>query len=61
MGAAFTCVSDSFREGSLPVLDYGEISRLGNVECNSKEDGLTCTHVPSRHGFFVSRARYELF
>ena len=60
-GAQFTCVSDTFREGSIPVLGYGEMSRVGNVECTSKEEGLTCTHTPSRHGFFVSRARYELF
>jgi hypothetical protein len=44
-----------------PVLSYGEASYVGDVECVSRQDGMTCSHRPTGHGFFVSRQSYRLF
>lgn len=44
-----------------PVLNYGEASYIGDVQCVSRQDGMTCTHRPTGHGFFVSRESYRLF
>jgi hypothetical protein len=60
-GASFACTSDSVYDDSYPVLAYGETSRVGMFECLSRRDGITCTHLGNRHGFFLAKARYELF
>jgi hypothetical protein len=59
--SAFGCVSDAVADGGPPVLAYGESTRFGDVECTSRQDGLTCTNTRTKHGFFLSRARYDLF
>ena len=43
------------------VLPYGERARQGEMVCDSAESGVTCTDETSRHGFRLSRERYELF
>ncbi|WP_238390770.1 MULTISPECIES: hypothetical protein [unclassified Mycolicibacterium] len=37
------------------VLPYGSSLRLGDVECLSDTDGLTCVNFPSNTGFHLSR------
>jgi hypothetical protein len=60
-GASFACVSDSVYDDRSPVLAYGQASRVGMIECVSRQEGITCTHIGNRHGFFLSQARYNRF
>lgn len=56
-----TCGSDTVHNAQAPALTYGQkMSRYG-FTCESRRDGVRCTHDASRHGFFLSRDRYELF
>lgn len=59
-GAGVVCAGDTNLDRTLPVLAYGETSRAGDIDCTSRQDGLTCTNRRSRHGFFLSRQRYQL-
>lgn len=60
-GASFVCASDSIYDDSHPVLAYGQTSRVGMIECVSRQEGITCTDVGNHRGFFLSQARYDLF
>lgn len=59
--ARFICVSDSVADPAAPILDYGESRRLGDIECISRRDGLTCSDRTTGRGFTLSRGRYDLF
>ena len=43
------------------VLPYSRSLRLGPFTCTSRRTGLTCRSRPSKHGFFLSRARQRVF
>jgi hypothetical protein len=57
--SGFACVSDAI--DPVEPLPYGEAKTLGRVECTSRETGVRCEHLDSKHGFELSRARYSLF
>lgn len=59
-GAHFVCYSDTVLIGD-QTLGYGSRVRRGDFECASATEGVTCTHRPSGHGVFLSRASYRLF
>lgn len=40
----------------LPVLQYGESTRSGNIECYSEMTGMTCLDVNSGTGFTIAKA-----
>lgn len=53
------CVSDSAM-GARRVLGYGKSIRIGSFLCTSRRSGLPCTSR-TRHGFFLSRTRINLY
>jgi hypothetical protein len=55
----FVCHGDTVF-GS-PTLPYGETIRVGDAECDSRENGVECRVLSTRHGFAMSRTRYTLF
>jgi hypothetical protein len=59
-GSRFLCYSDTVLVGD-QTLPYGSRVRRGEFECASATEGVTCTHRPSGHGLFLSRASYRLF
>ena len=48
-------------QGSIRVLQYGEMVTFGNVTCFSEETHVTCKNSVSGHGFVISRDENELF
>jgi hypothetical protein len=58
--AGFICHGDTVRDDGAAVLPYGGVVDRGDFRCTSAQEGMTCEHRPSRHRFFLSRARYEL-
>lgn len=57
--AARICHGDTVR-GDLPVLPYGMRWQRFGFTCLSEQRGLTCRNRSGR-GFFLSRARQELY
>jgi hypothetical protein len=58
--ASFVCAGDTaLNQG--PVLDYGKRIRRGRFRCRSRTDGMRCVNRRNGHGFFLSRARVDLF
>ena len=57
--AGFDCVYDAI--DPVVPLPYGETQTLGRVACDSRETGVRCEHLDSKHGFELSKARYSLF
>jgi hypothetical protein len=55
------CAGDTALDPSAPVLQYGDSSTIGSIQCVSRESGITCTKQATGHGFTLSRERYELF
>lgn len=43
------------------VLRYGRSTRLSGFRCTSRESGMTCSYLPKRHGFTMSRGRTVAF
>lgn len=58
--ARWACVSDYWGGANVPVLDYGEVVRVGPLVCESTTASLTCWQPGSPYGFSLSRARAEL-
>lgn len=58
--AEFICAGDTTL-GAPETLPYGEISVRGQFACESEEDGITCSHLKTGHGFFLSRASFRIF
>jgi hypothetical protein len=54
------CVGDSVRIRNTRVLRYGSTWRRAGFTCVSRRTGLRCANR-SGHGFFLSRARSQLF
>ncbi|SDQ11834.1 DUF6636 domain-containing protein [Quadrisphaera sp. DSM 44207] len=65
--AEVTCAGDSVAGWVEPGTDgpvtlaYGSVITLGDVTCESREDGVRCSDTTTGAGFVLSRARYELF
>lgn len=57
----FVCAGDTSRDLSAPVLAYGEDSRVGDFNCASRPNGVTCENRSTGHGFLLNRERYRLF
>ena len=55
------CATDTVLNKENPVLAYGEASTIGAITCDSRLDGLTCTHARTKRGFFLSRDSYKQF
>lgn len=58
--ARFTCETDTVFINPPVVLPYGTTLRSGSIDCTSSIDGMHCQRRGTAHGFFLSRARYEL-
>ncbi len=58
--AEMICASDTVRNASGEVLQYGQSARYGAIACTSSEQGLECRNGDG-HGFVLSRARQSLF
>jgi hypothetical protein len=54
------CHGDTAIDPRAPVLAYGHSWRRGGISCTSRPTGLTCSNR-SRHGFFLSRQKWQLF
>lgn len=54
------CAGDTVVNPNAPVLRYGKTKRIGGFTCKSKRSGLRCKNR-SGHGWFLSRARIDLF
>jgi hypothetical protein len=58
--ANFVCVGDTVL-GAKKVLDYHTSTEVGDFGCTSRETGMTCYNLRTRHGFTVSREYVDLF
>jgi hypothetical protein len=58
--AELVCAGDTAIDPRAPVLEYGERSVAGALECLSEVRGMTCESSQSGQGFFLSRERYRL-
>lgn len=58
---AGACRGDTFLTDEATPLDYGDGWSAGPLSCLSREDGVTCSHSESGHGFRVSRNSYLVF
>jgi hypothetical protein len=58
--ASIVCAGDTTLGGP-GLLGYGHSARRGPIYCISRTAGITCGNTDSRHGFFLSRARYRVF
>ncbi|WP_142282240.1 DUF6636 domain-containing protein [Mycobacterium sp. IEC1808] len=55
-----SCHTDTLKDPSSPVLEYGQTRSLNSLECDSEASGMTCTDTSSGHYFRLSRDNYEL-
>jgi len=58
--AEFVCAGDTALGGPR-TLGYGQSSQRGRFVCESEPDGITCSHLDSGHGFFLSKESYRIF
>jgi hypothetical protein len=58
--AEYACVDDSVL-GAGSVLDYNTSTVVGDFGCTSRETGMTCYNLRTRHGFLISREIVDLF
>ena len=58
--AEFVCAGDTALGGP-KTLGYGQSSQRGRFVCESEPDGITCSHLDSGHGFFLSKESYRIF
>ncbi|PPJ24922.1 hypothetical protein C5E45_24355 [Nocardia nova] len=56
----FICAGDTVAAPDLPVLDYGQTTRLGHVECYSTTDYVYCDIDDGRTSFQLARDFYRL-
>ena len=56
----FACVSDTVLGADL-VLDYNTSTVVGDFGCTSRETGMTCYNLSTRHGFMISREIADVF
>jgi hypothetical protein len=58
--ATFVCAGDSVL-GAKKVLRYHTSTEVGDFGCTSRETGMTCYNLRTRHGFTISREYADLF
>jgi hypothetical protein len=58
--ASFVCAGDTVL-GAKKVLAYHTSTEVGDFGCASRETGMTCYNLRTRHGFIVSREYVDLF
>jgi hypothetical protein len=56
--AGFVCAGDTTLNNG-PVLNYGEVNKVGLISCKSTEAGMTCVDDETGRGFFLARERYK--
>lgn len=54
------CHGDTVFAPDLPMLDYGQVMRIGDVHCTSEKTGMRCANAAG-HGFQIAKARQSLF
>lgn len=59
--AAFVCVSDTVVDPRAPVLSYASSTVIGNFGCTSRQTGIRCYYLESKHGFWLSQEQPALF
>lgn len=59
--ASFVCATDTVFDRRAPVLAYSTSTVVGDFGCTSRQDGVRCYHLLSKHGFLLSRERPTLF
>ncbi len=55
------CVTDTVIAPRAPVLAYGTSTVVGDFGCTSRQNGIRCYYLPSKHGFWLSQERPVLF
>jgi|SoiMethySBSTD1v2_1073268.scaffolds.fasta_scaffold1260316_1 uncharacterized protein DUF6636 len=58
--AQFACVGDTVL-GSHQILPYNSSTEVGDYGCTSRETGMTCYNLSTRHGFLISREIVNVF
>jgi hypothetical protein len=58
--ATFVCVGDTVL-GAGKILRYNTSTEVGDFGCTSRESGMTCYNLRTRHGFLVSREVVDTF
>ena len=58
--AEFACVGDTVL-GAHQILPYNSSTEVGNFGCTSRETGMTCYNLSTRHGFLISREIANVF
>jgi hypothetical protein len=58
--AQFVCVGDTVL-GAGKILRYHTSTVVGRFGCTSRESGMTCYNLETRHGFLVSREVVDVF
>ena len=59
--AGMTCAGDTLIGSAETSLDYGRALRSGDVRCDSRSAGVTCTSERTGHGFTLAAGGYETF
>jgi hypothetical protein len=59
--AAFICVTDTVIDRRSPVLAYGSSTAVGDFGCTSRQSGIRCYYLRSKHGFWLSQEQPVLF
>ncbi len=59
--AAFICVTDTVIAPRAPVLSYGSSTVVGDFGCTSRQSGIRCYYLKSKHGFWLSQEQPALF
>lgn len=52
--ASFVCATDTVFDRRAPVLAYSTSTVVGDFGCTSRQDGVRCYHLRSKHGFLLS-------
>jgi hypothetical protein len=58
--AEFACVGDTVL-GAGKILRYHSSTEVGDFGCTSRESGVTCYNLRTRHGFLISREVVDTF
>lgn len=58
--AGLECGTDALLDDRNPVLNYDRAITIGAITCQSSQAGLQCRN-PEGRGFFLSRARQQLY
>ena len=60
MKGELICYGDAVYDPNVITLGYGEVIEQAGLKCRSERKGLTCKNGRG-HGFFLSKAKQELF